>query len=473
MIALRVSKPSPDTEKTHMERENPIQPVESTQATSNTPKRPRYFYGWNIVGATFLSQLSYLQHFSSVLGFFMRPLNKEFGWSRTQVSMVQTIAVSVEAVIGFFIGPLIDRYGPRYLMPVGAIIVGLTMVGTTYVDSIWQFWLLRGAVVAVGFSLMGHMVSSVAINKWFVRKRGRALAIAGMGGNFGQAILLPATVWILAIYGWRASFVAFAVVTWLVVLLPSFLLMRRQPEDMGLHPDGVEPDAISAMNSQVEGQETATPLRGATPEPVWTRREVISTAPFWLLIVSFSMAHLAFQGFNISLAPYMQDLRYGDALVAAVVTFRSIAMTAVLPVWGLISERANAPWARAAPFLLQGLASVFFLLAKDPVFLWLAVTTFAVAFAGFIVIQEVLWANLFGRLSLGLVRSTGLPITMAFGAIGPIFMSGIFDILGSYQLAFVLFIVLYGVGATLIWILRAPTPRRFATAEEIGSQTNS
>jgi MFS family permease len=443
-------------------------PDETTQATSDTRKKPRYFYGWNIVAATFLSQLSYLQHFSSVLGFFMRPLNNEFGWSRTQVSMVQSIAVSAEAGLGFFVGPLIDRYGPRYLMPIGAIIVGLTMIGTTYVDTIWKFWLLRGAVVAVGFTLMGGMVSNVTINKWFVRKRGRAIGIASMGGNLGQAILLPTTVWILALYGWRASFVFFAVVTWLVVLVPSYLLMRRQPEDMGLHPDGVEPDAANS-GSPLEEEKPLARKEISVPEPVWSRREVMATAPFWLLIVSISMANLAFQGFNISLAPYMQDLSYGDAMVATLVTFRSIAMTAVLPMWGLISERAHLAWVRSAPFLLQGLASVFFLLAKDPVFLWLAVATFAVAFAGFIVIQEVLWANYFGRLSLGLVRSTSFPIVMSFSAIGPIFMSGIFDILGSYRLAFLLFIILYGVAAALIWILRAPTPRRYATPEEMGS----
>ena len=416
-----------------------------------------------------MAHLSYAEHHSSVLGFFMRPFKQEFGWSRTQVSLVQTIARFVEAGITVFVGPLIDRHGPRLMMPIGAIVVGLAMVATTYVKAIWQFWMIRGVIVAVGFTLMGFMVTNVTVNKWFVRKRGRAIAIAGMGGNLGNVIMVPATVWILAIYGWRASFVTFAVVTWLVVMIPSYLLMRRQPEDMGLHPDGIEPDADSAVSSQGEGQESETPVRASQQEPVWNRREVMATAAFWLLIASISVANLAFQGINISLAPYMQDLRYGDALVATVVTFRSVVMTLVLPAWGFIGERAHLPWVRVSPFLLQGLASFLFLLAKDPIFLWLAVITYGVGFGGVMVVQEVLWANYFGRLSLGLVRSTGFPIAFAFSAAGPIFMNGIFDVLGSYRPAYLLFIGFYSVAAVLLWGIRAPTPRRFSTVEEMES----
>ena len=444
-------------------------PEDTPQATKETRKKPRYFYGWNIVGASFLAHLSYAEHHSSVLGFFMRPLNQEFGWSRTQVSLVQTIARFVEAGVSFFVGPLIDKHGPRFLMPIGAIIVGLAMVATTYVDVIWQFWFLRGVVVAVGFTLMGHMVTNVTINKWFTRKRGRAIALAGVGSNLGNVIMTPVTVWILAFSGWRTSFVLFAVVTWVVVLFPSLMLMRRQPEDMGLHPDGDDPDAADDQTSQ-SGEQDLAPA-GAAPvlEPVWSRREVMATSAFWLLIVSISVANLAFQGINISLAPYMQDLRYADALVATVVTFRAIVMAMALPAWGFIGERAHVPWIRVAPFLLQGLGALLFIMAEEPVFLWLAVTVYGIGFGGIMVVQEVLWANYFGRFSLGLVRSTGFPIIFAFSASGPIFMNGIFDIVGSYRPAYMLFIGFYAVSAVLLWVVRAPRPLRFATAEERGS----
>ena len=432
-----------------------------------TRKKPRYFYGWNIVGASFLAHLSYAEHHSSVLGFFMRPLNQEFGWSRTQIALVQTIARFVEAGVTFFIGPLIDKYGPRGLMPVGAVIVGLAMLYTTQIDSIWRFWLLRGVVVAVGFTLMGHMVTNVAVNKWFVRKRGRAIAFSGMGSNIGNVIMTPATVWILAMYGWRTSFVVFAVVTWLVVLIPSAVLMRRQPEDMGLRPDGDDPDADAADDRGSE-RNALQPEAIPSLEPVWTRREVMTTAAFWLLIASISVANLAFQGINISLAPYMQDLRYGDALIATIVTFRAVVMAAALPVWGFVGERAHLASVRVAPFIFQGVGSFLFLLADNPLFLWMAVIVYGGGFGGIMVVQEMLWANYYGRYSLGLVRGTGFPIVFAFSAAGPIFMNGIFDVLGSYKPAYTLFIGFYTVAALLLWVVRPPKVQRYATPEELG-----
>jgi OFA family oxalate/formate antiporter-like MFS transporter len=445
-----------------------MQPEDTIEATKATRKKPRYFYGWNIVGASFLAHLSYAEHHSSVLGFFMRPLNQEFGWSRTQVALVQTIARFVEAGVSFYVGPLIDKHGPRYLMPIGAMIVGFAMMATTQVNAIWQFWLLRGVVVAVGFTLMGHMVTNVTINKWFTRKRGRAIALAGVGSNLGNVIMTPVTVWVLAISVWQTSFVIFAVVTWVVVLVPSLVLMRRQPEDMGLHPDGDDPAEADTRVSESEEQDIAASVAAPVMEAVWSRREIVGTSAFWLLICSISVANLAFQGINISLAPYMQDLHYADALVATVVTFRAIVMAVTLPAWGFIGERSHIPWIRIAPFLLQGLGAVFFIMAENQVFLWLAVIVYGVGFGGVMVIQEVLWANYFRRFSLGLVRSTGFPIIFAFSASGPIFMNIIFDVIGSYRPAYITFIGFYAVAAVLLWMVRGPTPLRFTTAEDQG-----
>jgi len=148
--------------------------------------KPRYFYGWNIVGASFLARLSYAEYHSSILGFFFNPLGSEFGWSRSSIAAVQTIARVTEAVIAPVIGPLIDKYGARVLMPVGAIIVGLTMLGVTQVSALWQFYLFRGVVVAIGFTLMGALVTNVSINNWFARRRVRSLGFLVAFG-FGAA----------------------------------------------------------------------------------------------------------------------------------------------------------------------------------------------------------------------------------------------------------------------------------------------
>lgn len=441
---------------------------EVNEVTATPGSKPRYFYGWNIVGASFLANLAYAEHFSSTLGFFFKPLQKEFGWSRSAMAAVQSIARVTEALMAPVVGPFIDKYGPRALMPIGAIIVGFAMLGVTQINAIWQFYLLRGIVVAIGFTLMGSLVTDVAINNWFIRKRGRALATGRLGSNISNIIFTPLTVFVITASGWRTMFVIFAVVTWLVVIIPSVILMRRRPEDMGLHPDGIEPSTAeteSPREKQVSpDSEASLPL-----EPVWSRREVLKTTTFWMLAASFGINSIAFQGINISLAPYIQDLGYGDAMLATVMTFRAIIMAVALLFMGAFAEHAHRVLVRVIPFVIQGTGVFLFLLAKQPVFLWLAVALYGLGISGVAVIQEVLWANYFGRFSLGMVRSLAYLVAFGLGAIGPIAMNATFDVLGSYRPAFVVIVGLLTMSAFIMAAARPPKIQRYVTAAEIMS----
>jgi len=412
------------------------------------------------VGASFLAHLAYAEHHTSVLGLFIRPLQSEFGWSRSGIAAVQTFARFTEAAIAPLLGPLIDRYGPRVLMPIGAVAVGLTMLGITQIEAIWQFYLLRGVIAAVGFTLMGALVTDVAINNWFVRRRGRAIAVVRLGSNLSNIIFVPVTVFVIASSGWRAMFVLFAVVTWLAVLIPSAVFMRRRPEDMGLHPDGMRPVAAPESSGAAGNVEMA-------PEPVWSRREVLMASSFWVLAASFGVTSMAFQGINISLAPYIQDLGYDEALLAAVMTARAAIMAGTLPVAGFLAERSQRLPVRLAPFLVQGTGVFFFLLADEPVFLWLAISLYGVGFSGVAVIQGVIWANYFGRFSLGMVRSLAFMVAFGFGAVGPVAMNAVFDVVGSYRPAFMVIAGLFVVAALLMAAARPPIPQRYATAEGV------
>ncbi len=431
-------------------------------------KKPRYYYGWNIVAASFLANMAYSEHFASTLGLFFKPLQKQFGWSRSALAAVQTIARLTEAAVAPFIGPYIDRHGPRVLMPIGAIITGLTMLGITQINAIWQFYLLRGVVSAIGFTLMGHLVTTVAINNWFVQKRGRALAISRIGIYIGNIICIPLTVYVIGASGWQTMYFIFAVISWLFVLLPAVILMRRRPEDMGLHPDGIE---VSTAEAPESSKETDSHVESTSvPEPVWTRREVLMTRSFWLLSICYGVNSLAYQGINISLAPYIQDLGYPDAVLASVMTFRSvIAAVSLLPA-GFVAERAYLLSVRVIPFLVLAAGAFLFLLAENPVILWLAASVYALTFSNILIIQDVIWANYYGRLSLGTVRSLALLSTFGFGAMGPIAMNIMYDVYDSYEPAFRVFIVLFLISAVLMTMARKPKPVRYATPEEIDAR---
>jgi len=135
------------------------------------------------------------------------------------------------------------------------------MLAVTQISAIWQFYLVRGAIVAIGFSLMSGLVTNVAISNWFVRKRGRAIAIARAGSNLSNVVLTPVTVFVIAASGWRTMFVIFAIITWLFALIPSAILMRRRPEDMGLKPDGAEVSSPATDSPRSHGFRPAVSLR--------------------------------------------------------------------------------------------------------------------------------------------------------------------------------------------------------------------
>ena len=431
-------------------------------------KRGRYFYGWNVVAASFMAHLAYAEQFSSTLGLFFRPFQSEFGWNRTQIAAVQTISRVVEAGTAPLIGPLVDRFGARTLLPIGALVAGTALVGVTFVDSLWQFYVVRGVVAAIGFTLMGNLVTSVAINNWFIRMRGRALAISNTGSSISNVIMIPVAVYVIAEYGWREMFWIFAILTWIVVLAPSTILIRRRPEDLGLRPDGDSPELPQdpPPTAFLPGEQQASAPREqawqAAPEPLWTRREALRAPAFWLIAGCFAISSLAFQGINISLAPYVQDLGYEEALVAAALTTRAIVMAVTLPAVGLIAERASIGPVRALPFILQSVGCVLFLFADQVYFLFPALIVYGMGITSLGVTQEVLWANSFGRLSLGTIRSMGFVVTFGFGAMGPVVMNLIFDQMGSYRPAFLIFLAFFVVSAVLILFLRPPGAPRYA-----------
>ncbi|MFH0847540.1 MAG: MFS transporter [Chloroflexota bacterium] len=435
---------------------------EAKPVTAKITKKPRYFYGWNIVGAAFMAQLAYAQHFSSNLGLFFKPLQAEFGFTRSAMAAIQTVARMTEGVTAPIVGPFIDRYGPRILMPLGAIIVAVGSILATRSTSVWQFYLTRGITTAFGYTLLGVLVVDVTISKWFARKRGRATGITRIGSSLSTFIMTPLTVFVIEKYGWRQMFVVFAVFTLSTVLLPALIFMRRRPEDMGLLPDGDEPGAM--VEALAKGKLKPSSVKeSVAPEKVWSRREVLRNSAFWLVAATYTVDAFAFQAINISMPPYFQDLGHGAAVVAAVLTFRGVVMAVAAPVAGFAAEHANRPVIRAIPFMMQCVAAVLFLMAKSPVFLWLAVVVYGTALASTGVTQAVVWADFFGRHSLGTVRSMAYFLIFGFGAIGPVVMNAIYDVTGSYRPAFLGIFVLFVIASLMIMAARPPKPRTVAT----------
>ena len=212
--------------------------VETAAGVAHGIKRQGLFYGWYIVGVGFLANVASSFALASTLSIFLKPLTTELGVSRGVFSLLRSGEGIIGACLAPLVGTLVDRYGGRWLMAIGAIVVGVGYFFLGHVDSFNQFAAIRLTLVSCGDAVMGYMVVNVVIAQWFVRRRGRALAFTSMGVGFAKVCMPVVAAWLLLTLGWRQTWTVFGVLTIALLVLPALFVIRRPPEDMNLYPDG-------------------------------------------------------------------------------------------------------------------------------------------------------------------------------------------------------------------------------------------
>lgn len=411
-----------------------------------------FYYGWYIVGVAFVSSMMSMGITAYSMGVFLKPMTDELGWSRTDISLGQTLTTFVTGILGVAIGRRMDVRGGRALMVGGAVIGGFGFVALGQVHTLWQYYVVRAGLVAVGSIGMGNLVVNVALSNWFVRRRGRAIAIGVMGTSVAALLLPTVANWMIDAWGWRAAWAAIGVAVWATVIPSALLAMRRRPEDFGLRPDGDGAPAVGAVVSA----RAASDVR-------WTRGAASRTWTLWMLVATFGLASTGMGALLLHLIPYMTDAGFTRTQAAG--AFGMIGVSGLLckPLWGIALDRFPVRRCAAAEFGLMGLGIALILWSHTLAALYASIFTLGLGIGGVITVQEVVWADFFGRLSLGTVRSLAQPFTIVSSAGGPVFAGFAYDHFGSYTSAFHLFIGTYVAAAVLI--LLTPTPRRPASAD--------
>ncbi len=192
---------------------------------------------------------------SSTLSVFLKPMTEDLGVTRGVFSLLRSGEILIAGALAPLVGPLVDRLGGRWLMAGGALSAVIGFLCMSQVGAFWQFLFLRWSFVAVGGVFMCQMVVSVTVSRWFVRQRGRAIAIASLGQGVAKVCIPVVTASLFELVGWRLTWSIFGVVTLLLVVFPALIFMRRSPEDMGLHPDGIDDGSDSAVAARMHADE--------------------------------------------------------------------------------------------------------------------------------------------------------------------------------------------------------------------------
>ena len=379
--------------------------------------RPRtpFYYGWLVLALTFLATFAATGVSQLVLGGIQIFITDDTGWKRSTLSFAVTGGTWAAGLLAPFIGRLTDRYGARWLMPLGLIIAAISFFSLAGVNAVWQFFAAYIFGRAVSNPVLVGVVPRAAAVNFFRRRRNIALSLVSTFRPIGGAINLQIISLIAIRFGWRAAYRYLGILS-LILVVPIVLLMRRGPEDIGLLPDGASeeesaPTTPGALN------------RGSDREPEfsWTLREALSTRAFWLVTVTTSIGTLASGTVGFSLVPYLvEDVGLAKGTAAGVLSLGTFLAIGNLG-WGFMADLVTPRRCFTAALIVAG-GTLLYLTTVNSLAMALG---FAVLFglssdAGNL-LHSMILAQYFGRNSYGSILGVVTPLPNADAGSGASF----------------------------------------------------
>ena len=403
----------------------------------------RIYYGWWVVTAASSMSFANAATAISILTVFVVPMSQEFGWNRTEVAGATSLGAVLGAGLAPFTGRMVDRFGARVVLVVGGLMV---VAGCLYLASAQTLLGFYAAFTTIRIADQGliQIGAAVTAGKWFARLRGRATGLVMFGSSGGIIILAPVVQLVIGLWDWRVAWVTLAGVMLVVGVIPSGLLVRRQPEDQGLTVDG------DAKPGNGDGSNTNADLR------VVALSAVIRTPTFWLILLSLFLVATATSGIGLHLVPHLtqQGLSPGEAVSAVSVMSISGALSAVT--CGLLAERAPPKLLLVLAYLI-GAASMWVLMGADNLpETYLFAVLQGIVGTGINTLAPILWASYYGRGSLGSIFGVSRAAQVVGFAVGPLASAVVYDRTESYQGAFRALAALAVVAAILLATARRP-----------------
>ena len=413
--------------------------------------REPFFYGWVIVAVMAATGAVSMGMGSLNFGLFIKPMGDELGIGRAAFGWAQTARQGASSATSPLIGWLLDRYGSRVMLPVAALATGGALIGLAYVTSAWHLVVLFVVMGLVGMSGPGALVTTVPVLKWFVRNRGKAVAFVGLGIPIGALLFIPLTQVLINEIGWRGAWVVLAIIGIVVIVPLAAVFVRRQPEDVGMVPDG---------DSGAEGSEgDQSSMRAAVDEVSWTVREAVRTTTLWRLVIVFSMVQLATGTVALHRIAAFMDRGMDPTLISFATAFDAVAAGGSTFLFGMLVRWIPARFLGASGFAMLAAASVLTIYAVNLPIMFVSMWIFGMGIGGMMFLNNFIWADYFGRASVGGIRGLANPINLVIGGIGAPAAGYIRDWTGSYDPAWWSGVALMSTAALLTLFTRAPKKR--------------
>jgi len=361
-----------------------------------------------------------------------------------------------------FVGPLVgrglDRYGGRVILGVGTLLIAGSLISISFASNL-VFLYAAFSVGRMAMMNIQNLASHTVIANWFIQRRAFATAMVINGNRLGLAFWPVIAGAVVLTWGWRPAFWVLGLSVAVLAMVPFIFVVARRPDEVGLYPDGRAPLPLEPGE------------KARFTEHSWTAKEAVRTRAFWLLMAAHTGMMIAGGGSGVHRVPFFVGQGLDGSLVGPMLFVQAMGMMTGGFVAAALMRRY--PQRRVIGMFMLGTSAMMFLILDVPA------NGMAIAYGfgegmfsgGSFAMLPVIYADYFGRLSIGTIRGLTHPVVMVANAAGPLAAGIIFDLRGEYSLAFQVFGVVTFIGATLVWF--AKPPRRPVDSPADGEDTGA
>jgi len=405
-------------------------------------RTPISIYRWLLVSALALVMIGF---YGSLLSFgvLLKPILEEFGWTRAMASGAMSTAAGLAGLLGIVSGRLTDKYGARLIIAAGALLCILGYLLMIWVNSVWQLYVYFGIIVGLGFTVCWTPVNAT-VSRWFFKKRVLALGIATSGITVGHMFVPPLVAFFVAVNGWRFAYILLAVIICISAIPAVVMIGKNPPNTKGSAPKG-------------EGKTNNNDKPVASSQPhQWTITEAAKTRSFQMLMVMGFVTAAGFYFVAVHIVACATDIGIDTHSAALILTFMGGANILGKLFMPPIVTKIGGRIALLILLALQAL-SLFFLIGANSLWMFFLLgATFGFGFGASSPIRLSMVSEFFGLKSVGTMIGI-IEISWAVGAItGPIMAGYVFDVSGSYDIAFATGGILMLIGMAAAHFIKKP-----------------
>ena len=391
--------------------------------------RPKFFYGYVILALCFANMVV-MRGVNGAFGVYYLALLEEFSWSRSDGATVASANFFVYAVASPVVGLAFDRFGPRLLMPLGALLVGGGLVLSSFATSLSGLYFSYGIITALGQGALSFVGHNALISFWFVRRRATAIGIASMGQGVGALVMVPMTQLLIDQMGWRWTFIITGSLLLFILVPANALFQRRAPQDVGQFPDGDDAPTESRPGRHSE-------MRPGQRD--WTLGEAVRSFPFWCITIGHLALGTALFMINTHAIAHFVAVGYEKLAASFYFGLMGFIRIGATILWGSVSDRLgrSETYGVATFVTALGVGSMIAMTAGAPIWLvYLTIALYGIGHSAGNPTYGAVIGDIFSGRKIGLIFGF-LEISFGLGSAFGSWIGGyLFDATGSYARSF-------------------------------------